>query len=400
MTIAIFCGPSWPGEGARDVIPQAVICGPAACGDIYRIARQKPVAIGLVDGFFEHRLSVWHKEIAWALKAGIWVYGAASMGALRAVELAPEGMIGVGWVFEQFRDGCLEDDDEVAVVHASHEHGYKPQSDALVNLRRTLARAVADGVLPAQAVGAIVQDLKSTFYALRSAKQLEQLVLKHVGRHDSEAFARWLARVGAVEQKRADALEMVRVMREHLDAGHLSTPFTPQGWSFEHTNAWQALIERTSTGDAAHSSVLQPPALNVRLPESELADRGGEAIALRAVVDWIKANDPQRCQALLTHALTRVGALALARERCSRVDEAAVQSASESFRADRGLFTPEQTAHWLACVGLDLIDFSRMMADDVLCARLAPELRHIMVQALRDVAVIEHGRLPSGHAPR
>ena len=48
------------------------------------------------------------------MAAGTQVFGAASMGALRAAELAPFGMIGVGAIFAAYRDGRLTGDDEVA----------------------------------------------------------------------------------------------------------------------------------------------------------------------------------------------------------------------------------------------------------------------------------------------
>src|SRR5690348_7830328 len=84
---------------------------PATEGDVYRAAMKRPEAIALIDGQFENVPSVWHKEILWALSQGIAVFGAASMGALRAAELDRFGMIGVGAVYEAFRDGRLGDDD-------------------------------------------------------------------------------------------------------------------------------------------------------------------------------------------------------------------------------------------------------------------------------------------------
>ncbi|OYW12122.1 MAG: hypothetical protein B7X34_02220, partial [Acidobacteriia bacterium 12-62-4] len=75
-------------------------------------------------GYFEQRLSVWHKEILWAMEAGIAVYGASSMGALRAAELAAYGMRGVGAIFEKFHSGEWLDDDEVAVSHATAEFDF------------------------------------------------------------------------------------------------------------------------------------------------------------------------------------------------------------------------------------------------------------------------------------
>ena len=76
---------------------------PARQGDIWRAVRaHRPVAIGLIDGVFFHEPAVWHREILWALAEGVHVFGAASMGALRAAELEPFGMRGVGRVFAAY----------------------------------------------------------------------------------------------------------------------------------------------------------------------------------------------------------------------------------------------------------------------------------------------------------
>src|SRR4029077_1266006 len=102
---------------------------------------QGPALIGVIDGYFERVPTVWHKEILWAMAEGIHVYGAASAGALRAAELAGFGMRGIGRVYEDFRDGVLQDDDEVAVLHGPAEVGYPPVTEAMVNIRATLAAA-------------------------------------------------------------------------------------------------------------------------------------------------------------------------------------------------------------------------------------------------------------------
>ena len=120
----VFTGPSLAAEAvARHA---GLIClPPARQGDILRVARQQPVVIGLIDGVFDGSTAPWHKEILWALQQGIHVFGAASMGALRAAELHPFGMRGVGRIFEAYRDGLLEDDDEVAVLHGPAEMGHR-----------------------------------------------------------------------------------------------------------------------------------------------------------------------------------------------------------------------------------------------------------------------------------
>ena len=119
MNIVVFCGPTIPRGAVLEILPEAVVHPPAQQGDLYRAALQGPDAIALIDGYFRQVPSVWHKEILWALSNRIPVYGAASIGALRAAELDTMGMVGVGSVYAAYRDGLLEDDDEVAVAHAS-----------------------------------------------------------------------------------------------------------------------------------------------------------------------------------------------------------------------------------------------------------------------------------------
>jgi len=140
VSVYVFTGPSLSAEQSRELL-DAVYLPPVSQGDVYRVALKRPQAIGIIDGYFERVPSVWHKEIMWAMKEGIHVFGSASMGALRAVELEAFGMEGVGAVYEAFRSGELEDDDEVAVVHGPAETGYLSVSEAMVNIRFTLARA-------------------------------------------------------------------------------------------------------------------------------------------------------------------------------------------------------------------------------------------------------------------
>src|SRR5438046_4232079 len=138
MTTLIFAGPSLPPR-ARPHIAGLEWRPPLRRGDLYLAALRRPALIGVVDGYFETVPTVWHKEILWAMAQGIHVYGSASIGALRAAELAPFRMKGIGWIFEAFRDGILEDDDEVAVLHGPKEIGYPTVTEAMVNIRATLA---------------------------------------------------------------------------------------------------------------------------------------------------------------------------------------------------------------------------------------------------------------------
>ncbi|WP_278985884.1 TfuA-like protein, partial [Sphingobium yanoikuyae] len=89
---------------------------------------------------FETTPSVWHKEIIQVMADGIAVYGAASLGALRAAELAPFGMIGIGAIAQAYRTGQIERDDAVMVSHAPAELGHRAMTLALVDAEHAIAQ--------------------------------------------------------------------------------------------------------------------------------------------------------------------------------------------------------------------------------------------------------------------
>jgi hypothetical protein len=252
MNVVVFAGPSIAASDVDRFLPGATCRPPAAQGDVYRATLTRPAAIGVIDGYFERVPAVWHKEILWALSQGIHVFGSASMGALRAAELASFGMIGVGAIFEAYRDGVLEDDDEVAVAHGPADTGYRAGSDAMVNIRATLTRAVREGVVDAETASALEREAKRLFYAERSYARLLEL-----GRDAGFAPAivdglrRWLAS-GAVNQKYDDAVAMLQAMRVCLETGRPPAPVT---FVFEETLWWQQLKTRAAeTGLAPDDS--------------------------------------------------------------------------------------------------------------------------------------------------
>jgi hypothetical protein len=242
VKVAIFSGPTLTrAEIAAEI--DAEIFPPASRGDILRVAEKRPRAIGIIDGYFDRMPSVWHKEILWAMRSGIWVFGAASMGALRAVEMAPFGMVGVGEIFRAFHSGELTDDDEVAVVHGSAEDGFRPLSEAMVNVRATLAAAGSNGVLSAQQIERLLAVAKGLYYPERSYPRIIEAARfetasSPVGLTEFEA---WLP-AGAVNQKRDDAIDLLRVLREFTVD---DPPPMQLSERFEHTEAWDALLTRT-----------------------------------------------------------------------------------------------------------------------------------------------------------
>jgi hypothetical protein len=240
MNAVIFAGPSLP-PVFRSSDPALEWRPPIKQGEVYEAAQNRPAIIGIIDGYFEVTPTVWHKEILWAMAQGIHVYGSASIGALRAAELCSFGMTGVGRVFAAYRDGTLTDDDEVAVLHGPEELGYPAVTEAMVNIRVTLDKAIADRVIDQPLGDRLTKIGKTLFYKERSWDEILRLAAGGgLPPMPLDNFAIWL-RAGTIDQKRADASEMTAAIRAHLAAG--VTPLSVQ-YPFRDTGYHRAAARR------------------------------------------------------------------------------------------------------------------------------------------------------------
>lgn len=358
MTVCLFIGPTLRREEVR-LSCEPVCLPPVAQGDVWRAAQHRPRAIGIVDGYFSGAPSVWHKEILWALSEGIHVFGSASMGALRAAELHGFGMRGVGRIFEAFRDGALEDDDEVAVVHGPAELGYPPLSEAMVNIRATLARAEAEGVLSGRAREGLEGLAKALHFPERRWPALLDAGAGHgATAAEIEALRAWLPG-GRIDLKREDALEMLRAIDEALASD--APPAAP--FRFEWTHFWDELVSRphAAAGDAgsAQGGVLE----ELRLEGSEAVARVRE----RALLRLLAGREAQRL------------GLALA--------EGAVAGVLTRLRREHGLYTRAALDGWLAANGLDAAALERLAGEEAeleaITERAGQALEAAMLDELR-----------------
>jgi hypothetical protein len=292
---------------------------------VLRAVRAGARIIGIIDGVFERVPSVWHKEILVALEAGVAVFGAASMGALRAAETDRFGMIGVGQIYEWYRDGVLEDDDEVAIAHASEEHGFAPLSEALVNVRDVVAAAVQQRSIGSETARFVLEAGKALFYPERSYPRIvaeaARLGAERVELERFEAFARAFG----PSLKARDAMALLDRAREAPATSLVSSP--KPGY-----------VERTVfLGDLLRSLEIPP------LPE----------------------RDPLVARLVLEEA-AKTGIVASAAE---------VQAESETFRLTLGLDSAKATSEWLSAHGLSAEDLRVWMMERVLKSKLDASLR-------------------------
>ncbi|MDR3435528.1 TfuA-related McrA-glycine thioamidation protein [Telmatospirillum sp.] len=359
MNTVIFLGPSLASADARAIL-DADFRPPVSQGDVHRATVQGARIIGIIDGYFERVPAVWHKEILWALSRGVHVFGASSMGALRASELAPFGMIGVGRVFEAFRDGALEDDDEVTVVHGPAELGYKAVSEAMVNIRATLDRAESDGIIGAASHDALLQAAKDLYYPLRDYPHiLEQVSASDLSAAERSALQQWLPS-GRVDRKGLDAVELLRIIADFQTTS--PDPFRCQ-FRFEHTDAWEQVARRLGHQEAA--------ALRDDLPQEALLDE------LRL--------DSGAFGRAMTEALARALALREAGRIDTPVAREVFRDVLNGFFVGRGLTRPDEIGNWLAAQDLDGDGLTSLIMREVKIGQVDVMFRQEALAQLADV---------------
>lgn len=215
----VFIGPSAP-HNARLRFAEFDFQPPVRRGDLLRLLYGSPTAFAIVDGYFSEQPAVLHKEILEAIREGVTVAGAASMGALRAAELERFGMVGVGCIFAAYAQGRLTGDDEVAIQHAPDEMGFKPLTFAIVNLRATLDAAESAGRLDRETARQVLR-LGS---ALTMPERRVELLIKGVAESELDRDRRQAAieilKGPWIDQKQRDA----ELLLQRMHSGDLRAP--------------------------------------------------------------------------------------------------------------------------------------------------------------------------------
>jgi len=214
MRVVVYTGTSINHHDAKKIL-DADYRPPVKRGDIRKLMNNPPGIIGIIDGVFFDSAAVAHREIIEAIRNGITVVGGGSMGALRASELDSYGMMGVGKIYEMYRNGVLESDDEVAVTFDPET--MESLSVPLVNIRATLESAVEKGVVIRETAEAILETAKKLFYPDRNYRNIvSECVNKGIiGDSDMEELLD-LLKEHEVDVKKKDAvmvLEMIKGMK-------------------------------------------------------------------------------------------------------------------------------------------------------------------------------------------
>lgn len=327
MTLYVFSGPTLPTAHIRELVPEAVCHPPVGHGDLLALGAATDDVVLIIDGLWHQTAPVRHKEILMLLDTGVTVIGAASMGALRAAELNPYGMLGAGTIFEAFYTGQLEADDEVAVLHTPEG---QPLTEALVNMRFAIRRAATDQQVAADEAAALEEIARGLPYTRRTWPALHRAAAGTGLGTAAQRVDLW-RRDHPYDLKREDAEYALRwtVSPSLANYRPSTTSWHGQPWRTSFTTLWHSL----------HAPSGQTPA--PQLPTG-------------ALVHYQQLYDPAFSQRWRTRVLASIAGLHRGASP-EETDAAAVKAAAEQGVHAEAL-TPDQLAFWLTEAELRALD--------------------------------------------
>lgn len=216
VKVIIYTGLSLPFDEAKEILDSAdgteiIYKRPIKRGDLSLALKENPDIIGIIDGVFHQSSAVGHKEILNVIKNGVEVYGASSMGALRASELDTLGMIGIGYVYNQYASGEVDSDDDVAVMLDSET--LEALSEPLINMKYVFTNAVAENIITEDEKDELLKIAKKTFYPKRNyAQTLAESDLDNDTKSNLINFIR-----ESPDIKKEDAKDLLKTIKKEIE---------------------------------------------------------------------------------------------------------------------------------------------------------------------------------------
>lgn len=174
VKIIVYAGLSIHFDEAREILDssednEVIYKRPIKRGDLNLALKEHPDIIVIIDGVFHQNSAVGHKEILSVIDSGVKVFGASSMGALRASELDTLGMMGIGYVYNQYASGEVDSDDDVAVMLDSET--LEALSEPLINMKYVFTNAVSENIITESEKDELLSIAKKTYYPKRNYSQ-------------------------------------------------------------------------------------------------------------------------------------------------------------------------------------------------------------------------------------
>ncbi|HEX4814597.1 MAG TPA: YcaO-like family protein [Nonomuraea sp.] len=337
----VFLGPSMAVEAARRTLPEADFRPPVRRGDLDGLP--PGTVVGIVDGVFDQDLAVSPEEIRTALERGVAIYGAASMGALRAAEVG--GVVGVGHVHDMYRTGAIDRDDEVALLFDPETH--TALTEPLVNVRYAVERLIRSGTLARESGDALVETAMKLHYSERTYPNIVACS-PLAGTRDADDLVRLLR---TFDLKREDAQFLLETLAE-------------------------ARVPAAGGGPAPSATAADPAAAGRRVRGREdgqapvMVWESGDSAGFSELVRFLKVTGAFERHA--RNALARMGAAGMVApaEPGTAADGPDAQSLLDFTRMQWGWESPEEAHVTMRDLGLGLDDVADSLHAETVVARL------------------------------
>lgn len=322
----VFVETSLTHQEAMCLLPHAVYLPSIKKGDVLKAIKSGYKRIVIIDGNFSWVPSVWHKEILTALDYGIEVWGAASMGALRAAELEFFGMRGHGRIYEMYRNEEIDGDDEVAIAYSKFNN---VQTIPLINIRLTIEQ------LNSINNDFVLNSIRSIFYAERTWEKIAQIVPEDLYK---------LIRSSYIDVKKEDAKSLLSFLnQQHI----LSTGSDLIRKKREFTLFEKKLIESTFSSVWSHAPVYE------QILSSSSLERVENILKLLLIPETQK--NLHHYQYLLS----------LLDQQAYTITEYELIYQVEQFREEHSLLKGEDFFNWLKNIGLHQSNLEQLFTDYV-----------------------------------
>ncbi|MBN2439442.1 MAG: hypothetical protein JXL20_12685 [Deltaproteobacteria bacterium] len=344
MKTVIFCGPTLSHPEAGRIM-HAVCLPPVKQGDVVSaFYRFRPQVIGIIDGMTYPEVSVWHKDILFALERGVAVYGAGAVGAVRAVELEKAGMVGIGAVYRKLKEMEVFAEDEVLSECAESKEGWIRLSEPLVNLRATFESARDRGVIRQDECAGLITAAGEVFFRERTLEAIfERASRKGLGADVIQRIADY-SRDHYVDVQKQDAIALLHAIK-NLPASSIP----PED-------------DRRDQGPESYI-------LHVLKHHDRDVEHDGAAFPLYSLAACAVLNHPE-AEELAKKARDRLLLSYLSSLLGVRVSEEDADREALEFRKKHGLADDAEFSDWLA--GNDLLpeDFRNLMKDNARIRKL------------------------------
>lgn len=255
-------------------------------------------------------------------------------------------MVGIGSIFRQFKNGSLEDDDEVAVAHSLD--GAKCLSIPMVNIRATLENIPA---MCLEEFDDIASDIKALFYPDRTIAAIPKIW--------REAF-----KAHYVDVKKDDALEALR----WISTQSFNEPFKPS-FQMEDSHLFDAQYERDRT-------VIRDDGPTI------LAGIDSFAALHDPTFNWSNWNAANRASALVLAEILKLD-----------VDPEEIKDEAGRFTAERGIQSLDDLDAWLNANDLSTHEFEEMMREQTLIRKVHKSIRTSLVAKRNTKTFLDYARI-------